>query len=207
MSRGCEAWHKITGMRGAVQGRGGVRRGAGCDARGAGRGAVRERKSIPRRMGRLPGVSGVRGEGGERRTGGGAGPRCTCGHAHAAGEDSRGGVGPCCTDRPTLEGKGVAGGGDHPRCTDGHTPAGSAGERGPGGGQRRYPSTLHRRAPSSLQESLERRLSPRRRLWKIGSCSSLNSQKEPIPIQSPPSAARKILFRALVRERTLLKVG
>jgi hypothetical protein len=71
----------------------------------------------------------------------------------------------------------------------GTLPLGGAGGRG---GERRYPSTLHRRAPSSHQDSRERRLSPRRRLRIIGSCSSLNSQKEPIPTQSPPSAARKI---------------
>jgi hypothetical protein len=40
----------------------------------------------------------------------------------------------------------------------------------------------------------ERRLSPRNRLRKISFCSSLNSQKEPIPTQSPLSAARKILL-------------
>jgi hypothetical protein len=60
-------------------------------------------------------------------------------------------------------------------------------------GERRYPSTLHRRLPSSHQESWERRLSPRKRLRKTDSCSFLNSQKEPIPTQSPLSAARKIL--------------
>jgi hypothetical protein len=48
-------------------------------------------------------------------------------------------------------------------------------------GERRYPSTLHRRVSSSHQESRERRLSPRERLRKIGSCSFLNSQREPIP--------------------------
>jgi hypothetical protein len=74
----------------------------------------------------------------------------------------------------------------------GTLPLEGAWEEGAGGGERRYPSTLHRRAPSSHQESRERKLSPRRRLRKIGSCSSLNSQKEPIPTQSPPSAARKI---------------
>jgi hypothetical protein len=58
-----------------------------------------------------------------------------------------------------------------------------------GSGERRYPSTLHRRAPSSHQGSREGRLSPRKRLRKTGSCSSLNSQKESIPTQ----AARKIL--------------
>jgi hypothetical protein len=67
------------------------------------------------------------------------------------------------------------------------------GEERDEGGERRYPSTLHRRVPSSHQESRERRLSPRKRLRKTGSCSSLNSQKESIPTQSPPSAARKTL--------------
>jgi hypothetical protein len=113
-------------------------------------------------------------------------------HTHVAGEDSRGGAGPRCTDGLTLDRKEVAEGGGHPRCTDGHTPAGGSGEERAGGGERRYPSTLHRRAPSSHQESRERRLSPRKRLRIIGSCSSLNSQKESIPTQSPPSAVRKI---------------
>jgi hypothetical protein len=75
----------------------------------------------------------------------------------------------------------------------GTLPLEGPGEERAGGGERRYPSTLHRRVPSFHQESRERRLSPRKRLRKIGSCSSLNSQKEPIPTQSPPSAARKIL--------------
>jgi hypothetical protein len=61
------------------------------------------------------------------------------------------------------------------------------------GGERGYPSTLHRRVPSSHQESRERRLSPQKRLRKTGACSFLNSQQEPIPTQSPLSAARKIL--------------
>jgi hypothetical protein len=67
------------------------------------------------------------------------------------------------------------------------------GEERDEGGERRYPSTLHRRVPSCHQESREKRLSPRKRLRKTGSCSSLNSQKESIPTQSPPSAARKTL--------------
>jgi hypothetical protein len=104
----------------------------------------------------------------------------------------REGGGPHCTDGPTLDRKGVAGRGDHPRCTDGHTLAEGSGEERAGGGERRYPSSLHRRAPSSHQENRKRRLSPLNRLRKTGSCSFLNSQ-EPIPTQSPPLAARKIL--------------
>jgi hypothetical protein len=105
-------------------------------------------------------------------------------HLRSRGGDSRGGVGPRCTDGPTLDRKGVAGGGDHPRCTDGHIPAEGSGEERDEGGERRYPSTLHRRVPSSHLE--------RKRLRKIGSCNSLNGQKEPIPTQSSPVAARKI---------------
>jgi hypothetical protein len=44
-------------------------------------------------------------------------------------EDSRGGVGPRCTDGPTLDRKGVVEGGGHPWFTDGHTPAGGSGGR------------------------------------------------------------------------------
>jgi ribosomal protein L32 len=74
----------------------------------------------------------------------------------------------------------------------GTLPPEGLGEEGDKGSERRYPSTLHRSVRSSHQKSQERRLSPRKRLMKTGSCSSLNSQKEPIPTQSPPSAARKI---------------
>jgi hypothetical protein len=89
-------------------------------------------------------------------------------------------------------GKGVAGGGGHLRCTDGTLPPEGLGEERGGGCERGYPFTLHRRVPSSHQESRERRLSPWRRLRKTGSCSSLNSPKEPISTQSPSSAAREI---------------
>jgi hypothetical protein len=65
------------------------------------------------------------------------------------GGDSRGGAGPRCTDGLTLDRKEVAGGGAHPCCSDGHTPAGGSGEERAGGGERRYPSMLHRRTPSS----------------------------------------------------------
>jgi hypothetical protein len=79
-------------------------------------------------------------------------------------------------------------------------------EQRAGGGERRYPSMLHRRAPFSHQESRERRLSSRKRLRNTGFCSSINSQKEPILTQSPPSAARKILRgRAPVCRRVALR--
>jgi hypothetical protein len=58
---------------------------------------------------------------------------------------------------------------------------------------RRCPPTFHSWVRSSHQGSRERRFESRKRLRKIGSCSSLNSQKEPISTQSPPSAAWKIL--------------
>jgi hypothetical protein len=93
---------------------------------------------------------------------------------------------------PLSTGRRVAGGSGHPRCTDGHTPAGRSGGERDESGEREYPSTLHRRVSSSHQESRERRMSPRKRLRKTGSYSSLNSQKEPSPTQSPPSAAGKI---------------
>jgi hypothetical protein len=32
-------------------------------------------------------------------------PRCTGGYAHVAGEEPKGGVGPRCTDGPSLDGK------------------------------------------------------------------------------------------------------
>jgi hypothetical protein len=87
------------------------------------------------------------------------------------------------TDPPST-GKGVAGGGRAIHVAQmGTLPPEGLGEERDEGDERRYPSTLHRRVPSSYQESRERRLSPRRRLRKIGSCSSLNSQKEPIPTQ------------------------
>jgi hypothetical protein len=76
--------------------------------------------------------------------------------------------------------KRLAGGGGHLRCTEGPPPAGGFEEGGGGDGERGYLSTLHRRVPSSHQESRERRLSPWRKLRKTGSCSSLNSPKEPI---------------------------
>jgi hypothetical protein len=151
----------------------------------AGRDAVREGESIPPGWVDLRVRQGKRGRRGERDV-----RRCRP-TLHGRARSRRGGgfergVGPRCTDGPSLVGEkgGV-------RC-----------KRGTGGGEGRYPSTLHRRAPSSHQESRERRPSPRRRLRKIGSCSSLNSQKEPIPTQSPPLAARKILRgRARFRRR------
>jgi hypothetical protein len=46
---------------------------------------------------------------------------------------------------------------------------------------RRCPPTFHSWVPSSHHGSWERRFESRQRLRKIGSCSSLNSQKEQIP--------------------------
>jgi hypothetical protein len=60
------------------------------------------------------------------------------------------------------------------------------------GDERKYPLTFHSWVPSSHQGSRERRFESRKRLRKIGSCNSLNSQREPIPTQLPPSAVRKI---------------
>jgi hypothetical protein len=102
----------------------------------------------------------------ERGTCGGARPRSTVGHAHATGRNRE----EVSTHVPQLGilsiGWGVCG--------------------------RRYPPTLHSWVPSSHQESRDRRFEFRKRLWKISSCSSLNSQKEQIFTQSPPAAARKI---------------
>jgi hypothetical protein len=78
-------------------------------ARFAWRCAGREGSRFPVGCVDLQMCQGVRGRGGERRTLGCAGTRCTDGH--------------------TLDRKGVAGGGDHPRCTDGYTPAGGSGVR------------------------------------------------------------------------------
>jgi hypothetical protein len=174
---GREAWagHGAWGVDGSRD----VQCDASHEARGAGGswGAARVARGVifPRRMSRPPSVSGVSG----RRS------------RHGGGFERRG---RSTLHRRTIsrQEKGMAGGGGHPRCTDGTLPPeGLGAERGEGG-DTGYPSTLHRRVSSSHQESRERRLSPRRRLRKTGSCSSLNSHKEPIPTQSPPSAARKI---------------
>jgi hypothetical protein len=58
--------------------------------------------------------------------------------------------------------------------------------------ERRYPPTLLGSVPSSLQGSRERRCESRKRLRKIGSCSSLYSQKKTIPTQLSPAVARNI---------------
>jgi hypothetical protein len=58
--------------------------------------------------------------------------------------------------------------------------------------ERKYLPTLHDWVQSSHQGSRERRFESWKRLRKIGSCSSLYSQKKPISIQSPFAAARKI---------------
>jgi hypothetical protein len=149
----------------------GLRRG-----RSAGRGAVCEGESIPRRMSQPPSVSGGKRRRGERDV-----RRCRPtlhrrARSRHGGGDSRGGAGLRCTDGPFRDRKAglreevtihVAQIGTLPL-------EGPEEERGEGG-ERIYPSTLHRRVPFSHQKSRERRLSPRKRLRKIGSYSSLNS--------------------------------
>jgi hypothetical protein len=167
-----------------------VRRGVGRGARAYG--AVREGESIPSRMDRPPGVSG--GKRGRRREKDVR--RCRPmlhRRAHSRhGGNSRGGPVHVAQTGPLSIGKGLREEVTIHVAQMGTLPLEGPGEERPGGGERRYPSSLHRRAPSSHQESRERRLSRRKRLRKTGSSSSLNSQKDPIPTQSPHSAARKI---------------
>jgi hypothetical protein len=109
-------------------------------------------------------------------------------------KDSRGGARPRCTFGHPLNRMG----GCRRRCPPtlhgwAHSRRGKRGHwRGCERDERRYPPTLHVWVPFSHQGSRERRFEPRKALRKIGSCSSLNSQKEPIPTQSPPATSRKI---------------
>jgi hypothetical protein len=163
-------------------------------ARFVGRGAGRKGSRFPRRMSRPPGVSG-----GERRRRGERDVRRYRSTLHRRARSRRGGGferrGRSTLHRRTLS-RQERGWREEVAilvAEMGTLLSEGLGEERDESGERRYPSTLHRRVPSSHQESRERRLSPRKRLKKTGSCNSLNSRKESIPTQSPPSAARKTL--------------